>query len=62
LYTEALTLDQHNNKLNSIIYNNRALAYLKNKDLDAAMKDCNSSIELNPNYSKPYLKRAEIKL
>lgn len=48
--------------MNSIIYSNRALAYLRKGDLAQAEKDCNKSIELNPKYAKSYLRRAEIRM
>jgi DnaJ family protein C protein 7 len=61
-YTEALTLDPCNKKLNAIIYSNRALAYLKQKKDPEALADCNKSIELNDHYYKSYLRRAEAKM
>ena len=43
--TQALSLDAHNKKLNAVLYSNRALAYMKLKKFDLALKDCNLSIE-----------------
>ena len=36
-YTEALSLDQFNNKLNAIIYSNRALTLMKDKKFEEAL-------------------------
>ena len=46
-YTEALNLDPFNKKLNSIIYSNRALTYMKRKMWTKAAEDLNKSIEVN---------------
>lgn len=48
--------------MNSIIYGNRSLAYLKKKELNKALEDTNKSIDLNDKYVKSYIKRAEIKM
>ena len=58
-YNEALELDKSNKKLNSVIYANRALAYIKMKKYEQAVDDCSTSIELNDKYYKAYLRRAE---
>lgn len=52
-------MDKSNKKLNAIIYANRALVYLKQKDYDRAIDDCDTSIALNDKYFKSYLRRAE---
>ena len=44
-YTEALTLDPFNKKLNSILYSNRAVALMKQKKYKEALEDCDRSIE-----------------
>ncbi len=44
-----------------MLFANRAAAYRKlNKNVDA-LHDCNKAIELNENYTKAYIRRAEIK-
>lgn len=48
--------------MNSVLYSNRALGYLKLNKTDEAMKDCNKSIELNDKYFRAFLRRAEIKM
>lgn len=58
-YTEAIELDPYNAKLNSVIYANRGLVFSKMRKLDEAIKDFNSSIELNSTYYKAYLRRGE---
>lgn len=61
-YTEALNLDPFNKKLNSIIFSNRALCYMKTGDKNKALQDLNNSLELNPNYMKSLVRRAEINM
>lgn len=61
-YTEALNLDPYNKKLNAIIYSNRALTFIKRKVWTKAAEDLNKSIELNPNYLKSFVKRAEVNM
>lgn len=61
-YTEALNLDPFNKKLNAIIYSNRALTYMKRKQNLKAIDDLNKSIELNPNYTKSLIRRAEVNM
>ena len=57
-YTEALSLDPNNKKLNSIVYSNRALTFMKRKQNLKALDDLNKSLELNPNYLKSLVRRA----
>ena len=54
-----MTIDPLNSKFNSIIYANRGLAYQKLKKHTEAIADFDKSIELNPNYFKPYLRRGD---
>ena len=54
-------MDQFNNKLNAIIYSNRALTLMKDKKFEEALQDCNKSIELDENYFKSYLRRGKIR-
>ena len=58
-YTEALNLDPYNKKLNSVIYSNRALTFMKRKQNFKAIDDLNKSLEMNPNYLKSLVRRAE---
>ena len=62
IYDEALLVDPNNKKLNSVILSNRALAYVKKKEYKKAMEDVNLSIELNEQYFRAYLRRADIKM
>lgn len=43
-YTDALELDPFNKKLNSIIYSNRALCFMKTGDKIKALQDLNKSL------------------
>ena len=61
-YTEALNLDPFNKKLNAIIYSNRALTYMKRGEKIKALQDLNKSLELDPNYMKSLIRRAEINM
>lgn len=61
-YTEALNLDPYNKKLNSIIYSNRALTFMKRKQILKALDDLNKSLELNPKYLKSLVRRAEVNM
>jgi DnaJ homolog subfamily C member 7 len=61
-YSEALNLDPFNKKLNSVIYSNRALTFMKRKQWIKAAEDLNKSIEMNPKYLKSYVKRAEVNM
>ncbi|XP_044309492.1 tetratricopeptide repeat protein 1 isoform X1 [Varanus komodoensis] len=44
----------------SILYSNRAAARMKQDKKETAIKDCSKALELNPNYMKPLLRRAEL--
>ena len=43
-YTQALNLDPFNKKLNSVIYSNRALTFMKRKQNLKALDDLNKSL------------------
>ncbi|GFW72750.1 tetratricopeptide repeat protein 1 [Trichonephila clavipes] len=61
LYTQALNtcpLKFENDR--SILYANRAAARISLEKNDAAVLDCNKAIELNPNYLKALLRRAQL--
>ncbi|XP_038596146.1 tetratricopeptide repeat protein 1 [Tachyglossus aculeatus] len=44
----------------SILFSNRAAARMKQDKKDAALIDCSKAIELNPNYIRAILRRAEL--
>ena len=53
-YTNALKANPKDAK----IFSNRAACHMKLNDFDSAIKDCNSSIDLDPNFAKAYLRKA----
>jgi DnaJ family protein C protein 7 len=55
-------LDPFNKKLNSVVYSNRALTFMKRKDNLKALNDLNKSLELDPNYTKSLMRRAEVNM
>ncbi|XP_062976599.1 tetratricopeptide repeat protein 1 [Elgaria multicarinata webbii] len=44
----------------SILYSNRAAARMKQDKKETAISDCSKALELNPNYMKALLRRAEL--
>ena len=56
LYTEAIDL-KIIDKINSILYSNRAYVYLKLERNGAALEDANKAIEWDPDYLKGYYRR-----
>jgi len=60
VYSEALLLDPSNKKLNSILFSNRALTFMKQKKWLKALDDLNKSLELDPKYTKSLIRRAEV--
>ncbi|EGR31789.1 hypothetical protein IMG5_101980, partial [Ichthyophthirius multifiliis] len=61
-YDEALQIDPNNKKLNAVLRSNRALAWVKKKEYKKAMEDTNIAIDLNPQYFRAFLRRADIKM
>merc|ERR1712029_909056 len=55
-YTEALKWTPKDAK----IYSNRAACYTKLNAFDLTIKDCDSSIALDPNFVKAYLRKANV--
>ncbi|XP_063301423.1 tetratricopeptide repeat protein 1 [Pelobates fuscus] len=61
LYTQALqTCPALYQKDRSILFSNRAAARLKQDKNEDALKDCTKAIELNPDYIRALLRRAEL--
>jgi len=59
-YTKALrSCPLDFNKERAIFYSNRSICYFKMKEDDKCIKECTKSIELNPEFTKPLLRRAE---
>ena len=50
LYGEAIQCDGSN----PAYYTNRAIAYLKIDDFDAAMNDCKQALNIDPKFAKAY--------
>ncbi|XP_072119785.1 tetratricopeptide repeat protein 1 isoform X2 [Mobula birostris] len=60
-YTEALGIcPACHQKDRSILYSNRAAARMKLGNKEDAISDCTKAIELNPNYIRAFLRRAEL--
>ncbi|KAI7796339.1 tetratricopeptide repeat protein 1 [Triplophysa rosa] len=60
-YTAALQVcPVHYSKDRSILFSNRAAARLHQDKKEAAISDCSKAIELNPNYVRAILRRAEL--
>ncbi|XP_043559819.1 tetratricopeptide repeat protein 1 [Chiloscyllium plagiosum] len=60
-YTEALGVcPAYYQKDRSILYSNRAAARMKLDNKEEAITDCTKAIELNPNYIRAILRRAEL--
>lgn len=55
-------MDPYNKKLNSVIYSNRGLAFSKLGERIKALEDLNKSLELEPNYVKSLLRRADLNM
>jgi len=61
-FSECLELDPNNRNFNSAILFNRASAFMQLGQQKEALKDLDKAIELNDEYTKAYLKRADINL
>ncbi|XP_023327875.1 dnaJ homolog subfamily C member 7 isoform X1 [Eurytemora carolleeae] len=59
LYSDALSIDPLNKTTNSKIYFNRATVSAKLKKLEDSIEDCSRAIDLDPSYTKAYLRRAK---
>ncbi|XP_017893186.1 tetratricopeptide repeat protein 1 [Ceratina calcarata] len=61
MYTQGLqTCPLAYSKERSILYANRAAAKSKSLDQESAISDCTKAIELNPDYVKAYVRRAQL--
>jgi len=59
-YTKSLrTCPLNYTKERSIFYSNRSICFFKMNDDDRCIKECGKSLELNSNFVKPLLRRAE---
>jgi len=58
-YTDALAVDPLNVEYNSILYSNRAAAYVKLKKWQLAVDDCSRCLEGKPAFTKAKLRRAQ---
>ena len=54
-YSKAIELDSND----PILYSNRSLMYSNLNEFDLALIDADKAIEINPNYSKGYLRRGK---
>ena len=60
LYTEALAVDPLSMYTNAKLYCNRALVGSKVGNLEDAIEDCTKAIELDPDYTRAYQRRAKL--
>jgi DnaJ homolog subfamily C member 7 len=58
-YSEALTIDETNNEINSKLYYNRSLVNTKLGNLLDAIVDCTEALKRNDKYVKALMKRAK---
>ena len=58
-YTDALAVDPLNVEYNSVLYSNRAAAYVKLRQYQKAIDDCNRCLEGKPGFTKAKLRRAQ---
>ncbi|GAM20110.1 hypothetical protein SAMD00019534_032850 [Acytostelium subglobosum LB1] len=59
LFTQALQVDPTFDQMNAQLYNNRAAASFQLGKRNDAITDCTKAIELDPNYTKAYIKRGQ---
>lgn len=59
LWSQALEVDPTNKDMNSKILQNRAQAYINQKEYDSAIKDCTEALRLDPDYVKALKVRAK---
>eukprot|EP00501_MAST-03F_sp_TOSAG23-6_P001271 GSMAST32.ASY1.ANO1.1319.1 assembled CDS len=57
-YTRCLTIDPSHKSFNAQLYCNRAACFTKQRQFVRAILDCNEAINLDPAYTKAYLRRA----
>ena len=55
-YSEALNIDPLNRFVNSKLYFNRATVSAKQKKVEQSIADCSQAIDLDPAYTKAYLR------
>ena len=59
-YSKALLEDPANKIFNSMILSNRSAAYMKERNYVEALNDLNLSVNLNPEYTKAYMRRGNV--
>eukprot|EP00475_Leptophrys_vorax_P009230 TRINITY_DN1609_c0_g1_i1.p1 TRINITY_DN1609_c0_g1~~TRINITY_DN1609_c0_g1_i1.p1 ORF type:complete len:304 (-),score=88.36 TRINITY_DN1609_c0_g1_i1:38-949(-) len=61
-YTQAINLDPKNRAFRCVLLCNRAAALMKLKKFEEALEDCDGALEIDENYRKAILRRAECRL
>jgi DnaJ family protein C protein 7 len=61
-YTQAINLDPKNKAFNCVLLCNRAAALMKLKKFEEAVEDCDAALEIDEEYRKAILRRAECRM
>jgi len=60
-YSEAIKRNPKDPEFTHIVFSNRATCYIRMNEMELAMKDLDTCIEMCPTYAKAYLNKAHIK-
>ncbi|CAG9831368.1 unnamed protein product [Diabrotica balteata] len=59
LYSKAISLSKEDTRIISVYYKNRAAAYLKQENYEAALQDCNACLQIVPTDPKALFRRCQ---
>eukprot|EP01130_Rhizamoeba_saxonica_P001921 TRINITY_DN1173_c1_g1_i1.p1 TRINITY_DN1173_c1_g1~~TRINITY_DN1173_c1_g1_i1.p1 ORF type:complete len:192 (-),score=56.07 TRINITY_DN1173_c1_g1_i1:40-615(-) len=57
-YSKGIEIAPDDSNIKSVLYSNRAACYTRLENWDNVVKDCELSLEINPEYIRPLLRRA----